>query len=679
MAQPAADKLRLGLADLGALLAPFPGRASATTRIAVACTLTVLVTSIYGTPEAAISAYIVFFINRADRTTSIVMSVAALVLVSIIIGLVMLLADFSVDDPLRRVACMAVLSAALLFLTSASKLRPVGAIIAMIIGFGLDELGLVPGGEIATRALLYAWLMVAIPIGVNVVVNLVLGAAPRRLACDRLAHCLRVAAACLRDPAPDGAALHAALHGGVQPVAGWLKLARIEGSANASDVAALRHAAASTMALLLAVDVARGQPGAPLPAPVADPIADTLDAMARMLDAGGYPVEIGLSPPDASQLAPAQAAVARELHTAINGFAEPPKADTATDTATAPMPATRRGGFLDADAFSNRDHIHYALKTTGAAMFCYLFYQQLNWPGIHTCFITCYLVSLGTTAETVEKLSLRLAGCLAGAVIGTAALVYVVPSLSSVGGLMLLVFAGSWISAWVAQGSARIAYAGFQIAFAFYLCVIQGAGPGFDLTIARDRVIGIMLGNLMVYLVFTRIWPVSIAARIEAALGRLVEQWQQLAHARRPDDRRGHATAALALQGDIAQDLILARYEPASVGPAPEWVEDRQRRLRSLDAIAGPAFLFAERFPGDPDLTQRLRTLRAHDTAQHPVQPAHATEATEATNASTEAIDAAGPDGAARTALLALIDKRLTASVADAAQTAHPCPIHAQM
>ncbi|MGO4152454.1 FUSC family protein [Cupriavidus sp. YAF13] len=674
MALPAADKLRLGLAGLGALLAPFPGRATATTRIAVACMLTVLVTSIYGTPEAAISAYVVFFINRADRVTSIVMSVAALVLVSIIIGLVMLLADFTVDDPLSRVACMAVLSAALLFLTSASKLRPVGAIIAMIIGFGLDELGLVPGGEIATRALLYAWLMVAIPIGVNVAVNLVLGASPRRLACDQLAHCLRVAAACLRDPAPDGAALQAALHTGVQPVAGWLKLARIEGSANASDVAALRHAAASTMAILLAVDVARRQPGAPLPAPVADPIADTLDAMARMLDAGGYPVEIGLSLPGASQLAPAQAAVARELHTAINGFAEPPASDTATDTATAPTPATSRGGFLDADAFSNRGHIHYALKTTGAAMFCYLLYQQLNWPGIHTCFITCYLVSLGTAAETVEKLSLRLAGCLAGAVIGTAALVYVVPSLSSVGGLMLLVFAGTWISAWVAQGSARIAYAGFQVAFAFYLCVIQGAGPGFDLTIARDRVIGIMLGNLMVYLVFTRVWPVSITARIEAALDRLAEQWQQLAHARRPDDRRGHATAALALQGDIAQDLILAHYEPAPVGPAPEWVDDRQRRLHSLDAIAGPAFLFAERFPGDPDLARRLRTLRAHDTAPQPVQPTDTTTAAHAP----EATDAAGHNGPARDALLALIDKRLTASVADAAQAAHPSPIHAQ-
>ncbi|MGN5478356.1 hypothetical protein ACTMU2_19195 [Cupriavidus basilensis] len=221
------------------------------------CTLTVLVTSIYGTPEAAISAYVIFFINRADRTTSIIMSAAALVLVSLIIGLVTWLADFSVDDPMRRVACMAVVSAAVLFLTSASKLRPVGAILAMIIGFALDELGLVPGGEIATRTLLYAWLMVAIPIGVNIVVNLVIGPSPRRLATDRLAHCLRVAARCLRGTADDQDrdALHEALHGGLQPVAGWLRLAKLEGTVDAQDLRALQQAMASTTAILLAADV----------------------------------------------------------------------------------------------------------------------------------------------------------------------------------------------------------------------------------------------------------------------------------------------------------------------------------------------------------------------------------------------------------------------------------------
>ncbi|MDI9653996.1 FUSC family protein, partial [Burkholderia cenocepacia] len=108
-----------------------------------------------------------------------------------------------------------------------------------------------------------------------------------------------------------------------------------------------------------------------------------------------------------------------------------------------------------------------------------------------------------------------------GALIGTAALVFVVPSLSSIGELMALVFVGAWLSAWVAFGSPRIAYAGFQVAFAFFLCVIQGAGPGFDLTLARDRTIGILLGNVVVYLVFTRIWPVSIGKQIDTALAAL--------------------------------------------------------------------------------------------------------------------------------------------------------------
>ncbi|WP_454766284.1 FUSC family protein [Cupriavidus campinensis] len=661
MAQAAADKLRLGLADIGALLAPFPGRAAATTRITVACALTVLVTSIYGTPEAAISAYVIFFINRPDRTTSIIMSVAALVLVSLIIGLVIWLADFSIDDPLRRVACMAVLSAALLFLTSASKLRPVGAIVAMIIGFGLDELGLVPAGEVATRGLLYVWLMVAIPIGVNVVVNLLIGPSPRRLATDRLAHCLRLAARCLREPDGDPESLQAALRDGVQPVAGWLKLAKVEGTVNARDLAALRQATASTMAILLAADVARRQPEAQPPAPVAAPIADTLDQMARMLEAGGYPVEIGLSVPAPGGLSAPQEAVVRELVTATVRYAEP------DDTAPADEAKPAQGGFLAADAFTNPDHVRYALKTTGAAMFCYVLYQQLNWPGIHTCFITCYLVSLGTAAESVEKLTLRLAGCMIGAAIGTAALVYVVPSLSSVGGLMLLVFAGSWISAWIAQGSPRIAYAGFQVAFAFYLCVVQGAAPGFDLTIARDRVIGVMLGNLVVYLVFTRIWPVSIAGRIEQALAALVGQWQQLVDARQPETRRRHAAAAMALHGGITQDLILAHYEPASVGPAQDWVDDRRQRLATLDAMAGPVFLLAERFPGDPEITRRLHQLRATDTSSPPL-PIHPAPAA--------VLDS--QDAQARAALLAIVDRRLAESPVKAPEATSPTSIHAQ-
>ncbi|WP_454710732.1 FUSC family protein [Cupriavidus nantongensis] len=655
MARPAADKPRLAVADLGALLAPLPGRAEATTRIAVASTLTVLVAAMYGTPEAALSAYVIFFINRADRASSIALSLAMLVLVSLIVGLVIVLAGLTLDNPMLRVACMAVLSAGLLFLTSASKLRPVGAIVAMVVGFGLDELGLVPAGELATRGLLYAWLMVAIPVGANVAVNLLMGPSPRRLAGERLAHCLRVAARSLRDPAAQDAALASALRDGVQPVPGWLTLARLEGSANAADVLALRQATASTMAILMAVEVAR-QPDARLPAACAAAIADTLDAMAEMLAAGGYPVDIALALPDAAALAPLQQAVAKSLRDAIELYAEHDTAATppATDAARNAR-AGKSGGFLDPDAFTNPAHVHYALKTTGAAMFCYLLYQQLNWPGIHTCFITCYLVALGTVAESVEKLTLRLAGCLVGAAAGTAALVYIVPLLDSVTGLLALVFAGTWLSAWVASGSPRIAYAGFQVAFAFYLCVIQGPGPAFDLTVARDRVIGILIGNLVVYLVFTRIWPVSIAGRIEAALAALASQWQQLIDAHQSALRRQHAASAMALQESIAQDLVLARYEPASVGASPAWIAQQRQRLGVLGAVAGHLFLLAERFPGDPAIAARLHALRTGEAPAATAEPP--TERPD--EPPSAAADVADGDQA-RATLLALVDQHLS-------------------
>ena len=41
----------------------------------------------------------------------------------------------------------------------------------------------------------------------------------------------------------------------------------------------------------------------------------------------------------------------------------------------------------------------FALKTTAAAMLCYLTYSILSWPGIHRALITCFIVGLGTTAK----------------------------------------------------------------------------------------------------------------------------------------------------------------------------------------------------------------------------------------------------------------------------------------
>jgi multidrug resistance protein MdtO len=578
------------LSQLIGLLAPQPGRDAFALRVALICALTVLVTEIYQTPDPALTVYIVFFLNREDRATSIIMNLAFLLLMTLIIGFVIVVAMIVADDPMWRVVSMTVISLCVLFLASASKLRPIGGTVALIVGYALDELGNVQVGEIATRGYLYAWLFVGIPVGVSIVVNLLLAPPPRRLAGRAIARRLTLAAAMLRTPdARTRRSFDECLQEGSAQIHGWVDLAQREKSASASDLAALRQAADSTLALMSAIDVSDRNADAALPSPLREYTAKTLEEMARILMTGGYPVEIVWQPPDDEPLLfPLAEKVRAEIRDALIQFTAPP------NVAAPPEEKKETRGFFTEDAFTNPQHVHYAVKTTTAAMFCYMLYSLLDWPGIHTCFITCYIVSLGTVAETVEKLTLRILGCLLGAAVGIGAIVFVMPSLTSIEDLMAIVFIGAIVSAYVAAGSPRISYAGFQIAFAFFLCVIQGPGPAFDMTVARDRVIGILLGNLVVYLLFTNLWPVSVAKNIDPAIATLLRSLGAMMRVVDPWTRRALASKALSAQSALRTDIDLAWYEPRAARSSDAWLESREGTARGIGTLHSPLLLSAE-------------------------------------------------------------------------------------
>ena len=596
------------LAELLRLLMPFPGRLEFAIRLALICALTTLVVEIYQTPEPALTVYLVFFLNKPDRGTSLILSLAMLALFSLIVTSVILVAIFVIDQPVWRVASMAAISLGLLFLASASKLRPIGGTVALIVAFALDELGTVHGGEIATRALLYVWLFVGIPAGVSICVNLLLAPSPRFLAEQALARRLRLAAAMLG--ATEDAGIRRdfteCLREGNGELLKWLKLALVEKSAARERIEALRQAATSSFAILVLIDVMDRDAGAALPVPLRERLTLTLDAMARILDDGGYPVDIefeGAADGEPS-LPPRAAEVFSGVRETLITFAE-----AAPDTQP-PGPEKKSGGFFLPDAFANPEHVRYALKTTAAAMFCYVLYLLLDWPGIHTIFITCYIVSLGTTAETVEKLTLRILGCLVGAASGIAAIVYLIPSVTSIGALMIVVFFGALVSAWVAAGSPRIAYAGFQIAFAFFLCVIQGSGPSFDMTTARDRVIGILLGNIVVFVLFTNVWPVSVGKRIDPAIAALLRRFSGLLTEVSKPVRRSQAPEAQEMLSGIERDLNLALYEPPSLRPDDSWIGVRRQAAEDIGALFGPLLLSVDKdFRFSAQIASRLRSL----------------------------------------------------------------------
>jgi multidrug resistance protein MdtO len=584
------------------LLAPFPGRAEFAIRLAAICALTVLVVEIYQTPEPALTVYVAFFVIKSDRATSVLISLVFVVLMTIIIGGVLLLTMVVIDQPLWRVTAIALLSFGLLFAASASKLKPVGSIIALIAGYALDVLGTLHIGEIATRVLLYAWLFVAIPAAVSILVNLLVGPAPRRLAERALAYRLRLAAIVLRDPDDRArSTFDECLREGLGEIPVWLKLAGAERAANPADLAALAQVARSICALYSLVCLIVGAAGAGIAA-ARGGLAACLEEMAGILERGGYPLAIAFEPnlaPEAPAMATRTFAAIRDLLSAF-----------AVASPASPPVVKAKAGFFVPDAFTSPIHVQYALKATAAAMFCYIAYSLLNWPGIHTCFITCYIVSLGTTAETIEKLTLRILGCLIGAALGLGAIVFVMPGVTSIGELIAIIGAAAFVSGWVAGGSPRISYVGFQLAFAFFLSVVQGSGPEFDLTVARDRVIGILFGNLVVALIFTQIWPVTVAKKIDPAIAALLRKLASLTKEGGPWKRWTLAAEAQAALGAVDQDLALVGYEPPSVRPAANWTECRQGILAAIDDCQ--AALLLDAHPGHPmngDVADRLDRL----------------------------------------------------------------------
>ncbi|WP_181952312.1 FUSC family protein [Yersinia canariae] len=577
--------LRQAKADL----AYFPGRMAQAWRVAALCALMAMIAMIYGIPESAISCYLIIFVMKPDGVESMVMAVAITILVSLVVGLVFLLIHFTLEAAPLRMAALIVSSFLFLYLGSASKLGPVGSIIALVIAFVMTLLSDIPMGEVATRGLLYAWLMAVSPMLLLIGFNLFFGRMPQRLLRDSLSERLSTVAEALQQP--DTATMNKVkelLQEGQSEHQQRAVFVRIFHLRPSVEAAWLESAVKSTYRLLLATSAL--PPSSPENArfELAAYCRDAAQAIAtdHLADTPHFAIE------NADD----------EIEEIKNSLIALANADNGQDL-DAP-----KSSFFAADALTNPVHQRFALKTTAAALICYLIYTALDWQDIHTAMITCYVAALGTTGETVHKLVLRIIGCLIGALMGVLSIIFIIPHLSDIGQLMALVFGCILLAAWVSCGSERIAYAGVQIGLAFLLTVLQGFGPSTDLGVALDRVLGILLGNLVVYLIFTLIWPVAIADAVRIHISNALKGLTSLA-ALSPDARPAALREATAVEAEITnaqEELALIPFEPARLRPSREECMRLQAILAEMGKLCPALFLPTEKSASDVEQLRRL-------------------------------------------------------------------------
>lgn len=558
-------------------------------RVAALCALMAMIAMIYGIPESAISCYLIIFVMKPDGVESMVMAIAITVLVSLVVGLVFLLIHFTLEAAPLRMAALIISSFLFLYIGSASKLGPVGSIIALVIAFVMTLLSDIPMGEVATRGLLYAWLMAVSPMLLIIGFNLFLGRAPQTLLRASLAERLFTVAEALRQPdATNMVKIRGLLQEGQNEHQQRALFVRIFHLRPRTEAVWLESAVKNSYRLLLATSAL--SPDAP--ENVRIELAAYCREAAQAIAAGNLAVTPHFTIENAAD----------DINEIRNALVALANADNEQDL-TAP-----KSSFFAADALTNPVHQRFALKTTAAALICYLVYTALDWQDIHTAMITCYVAALGTTGETVHKLVLRIIGCLIGALMGVLAIIFIIPHLSDIGQLMALVFGCILLAAWVSCGNERIAYAGVQIGLAFLLTVLQGFGPSTDMGVALDRVLGILLGNLVVYLIFTRLWPVAIADAVRIHIRDALKGLTNLA-ALSPDARPAALREATAIEAEITQaqeELALVPFEPAQLRPSREECARLQAILAEMGKLCPVLFLPTEKSASDVEQLRRL-------------------------------------------------------------------------
>jgi multidrug resistance protein MdtO len=200
-------------------------------------------------------------------------------------------------------------------------------------------------------------------------------------------------------------------------------------------------------------------------------------------------------------------------------------------SAYAPLPAGHAppARLLAPDAFTNPEHMKFAVKGCLATSLCYFIYLSLAWPGISTAVTTCFLTALSTVGSSHQKQVLRITGALVGGALGMLAQIFVLPSVDSIAGFTFLFLVVTFAAAWFITSGPRLSYFGVQLAYAFYIINLSDFKIQTSLTLGRDRVIGILLGLAIMWLVFDQLWGAPAGVEMKRAFISLLRTLAKLA------------------------------------------------------------------------------------------------------------------------------------------------------
>ncbi|SAK51451.1 FUSC family protein [Caballeronia ptereochthonis] len=579
----AADYLPAALRDSGRFLrrelAPFPGRVNVMLRCMLTSAIAIVASMALQVPELALSLLVVFYATQSNVVITRLVGVMFIVGSTLAIGLSILLLKFTFDYPLLRIVAASVLFFISVYLLRVLRIGVVFFVVAIVVIYVQSFVDRTDQAELLIRAVLWVWVAVNYPIALTLVVNTLLLPAEPRLQLDAEMHrqlaALDARLTRLIDGAADAAPVTlAAVQQGALTLQKLLRFTTMR-DAHYREHQALQLACIATVSRLY-----RGASDLPDAWPRASQaqlaMLRELRANVRALDesvmSGERYRHVATVAPDeraAADAIPGAGEVQRALHAYADLVAS--GAEPGTPPASEPMVAP--------DAWTNPAYMRFSLKTLLAVLICYVFYNAADWQGVHTIMLTCVIVALPSLGASTQRALLRVAGAVIGSALALFMVVFVVPHLDDVVGLLLMTLPVIAFGSWISAGSERIGYAGIQLVFTFSLALLERFGPTINLTEIRDRLVGILLGVGVATFVQMSFWREGESDVLRQKLATLLRAIAAQLHA--PQAGAGSHDELPYAQRQLQAWAVLADAEAtlSRVALEPGWQEGEQVHL----------------------------------------------------------------------------------------------------
>jgi multidrug resistance protein MdtO len=261
----------------------------------------------------------------------------------------------------------------------------------------------------------------------------------------------------------------------------------------------------------------------------------------------------------------------------------------------------------------------YALKLTLAATLCYTVYNAIAWPGILTCVITVLFTGLSPTGQMKQRQIYRFFGTAVGGFLAIAAEALLFPNMDSITSLVLVVAAVGFIAGWVLR-SPHMGSVGTQIGFAFFLTTLQGFGATTQIAVARDRIIGVALGSLVMWFIFDQLWPIRTSQALTQILLRIRHAALQLNQTDLRQNPKNFMQTLSRLRVAVSMDL--ANTQLLESGAYFEFGRDHARELVQSRRLVRKIETAASEFYSEALLHTNDAASRNDATARNQDEPA---------------------------------------------------------